>query len=205
MQAGRAVKGPLAVALTIFVALGGISAAARTQLTASQVRTWAKAYLTTHPGKAHDINAKTSAQLASDSAARRLLSICGPGQRPVIPILAWEYGGSDHEWINPGASALAYCVYVPAKPYTSHWRYDAATDHVTADVYVRFPHQNRCRNKSGAQQVLGCLGDPSNIEILVDTASIHDGADVGLNLSNSSTTLHLIEPSGKTITLVTEH
>jgi hypothetical protein len=172
--------------------------------TAAQVQSWAKHYAASHPGSDRDINAKSSAQLASDPAARRLVSICGRHQRPVIPILAWEYGGNDHPWINPGASALAYCVYTPVRRDTAHWRYNASSDHVTADIYVRFPGRNPCRHKSGRQQVMACLGDPSNIEILVDTASLHDGADAGLDLSQASTTLRLIEPSGKRIVLVNE-
>jgi hypothetical protein len=72
---------------------------------------------------------------------------------------------------------------------------------VTADVYVLFPDQNPCKAQAGAQQVLGCLGDPTNIEILVDTASFNDGADAGLSLSNSSTELRLVEPDGTKVHL----
>ena len=43
---------------------------------------------------------------------------------------------------------------------------------------------------------MACLGDASNIEIIVDTASLHDGADVGLDVSNASTDLYLILPDG---------
>lgn len=160
--------------------------------TATEVRAWAKHYKAAHPGhggKDYDINAKTPAQLAKDPAARQLLGVCGPDQRPVIPILAWEYGGNDHPWINPGAAALVYCVYTPVKPSTAHWQYNAAKDHVTAEVYVRFPEQNPCRNKTGLERVTGCLGAGSNLEILVDTASLNDGAGAGLSLAESSTTL----------------
>jgi hypothetical protein len=173
-------------------------------VTAAQVRSWARHYRASHPGKSRDINAKSHSQLAADPAARRLISICGKHQRPVIPILAWEYGGNDHPWIRPGASALAYCVYIPVKRNTSHWRYSSANDHVTADVYVRFPDQNPCRNKRGKHQVLDCLGDSSNIEILVDTASLNDGSGADLHLSEASTTLRLILPGGKTVRLVDE-
>jgi hypothetical protein len=173
-------------------------------ITAEQVKAWAEAYRAAHPGnggKDHDLNAKSAAQLAGDPAALQLLSVCGPGQRPVIPLLAWEYGGSDHPWINPGASALVYCVYIPAKPSTAHWQYDTATDRVTADVYVRFPAQNPCRERPGKDQVMACLGDPSNVEILVDTASLEDGAGAGLSLSNSSTQLQLILLDGMKVPL----
>ena len=124
-----------------------------------QVKTWAKAYKAAHPGnggKDWDINAKTPAQLASDRAAARLVSICGADQRPVIPIIAWEYGGKDHQWINPSASSLVYCVYTPVRNATSHWRYDAAAARVTADVYVKYPDQNPCRARTGRDQVARC-------------------------------------------------
>jgi hypothetical protein len=173
-------------------------------LTAEQVKAWAEAYRAAHPGnggKDRDLNAKTPAQLAADPVARQLLAVCGPDQRPVIPILAWEYGGADHPWINPAASALVYCVYIPVKPSTAHWRYDLAMDRVTADVYVRFPAQNPCKDRAGRDQVMACLGDPTNIEILVDTTSLGDGAGAGLSLSNSSTQLQLILPGGMTIPL----
>ena len=52
--------------------------------------------------------------------------------------------------------------------------------------------------------MLDCLGDPSNIEILVDIASYNDGANAGLNLSEASSTLRLILPSGRTVTLANE-
>jgi hypothetical protein len=171
---------------------------------AEQVRTWAEAYRAAHPGnggKDRDINARTPAQLAADPAAQQLLSVCGPGQRPVIPLLAWEYGGADHAWINPAASALVYCVYTPVKPSSGHWQYDAVRDRVTGDVYVRFPEQNPCKGRAGKDQVMACLGDPSNIEILVDTSSLDDGAGAGLSLSNASTQLQLVQPDGTTIPL----
>jgi hypothetical protein len=170
-----------------------------------QVKTWAEAYKAAHPGnggKNWDINAKTPARLASDRAAARLVSICGADQRPVIPIIAWEYGGMDHQWINPSASALVYCVYTPVHKATPHWRYDAAATRVTADVYVKYPHQNPCRTKTGRDQVARCIGDVTNFEILVDTASLHDGAGAGLNLAGASTELRLIMPDGRKVQLV---
>lgn len=180
--------------------------------TADQVLAWAQAYKTAHPGnggKDWDIVSccagatRTKADLESDPDAVRLRSICGPGQLPVIPIIAWEYGGADHPWINPGASALVYCVYIPTQSFNSHWQYNAATDRVTADVYVKFPDQNPCRNNVGKDQIIACLGDPTNSEILVDTASLYDGADAGLpTLMNSSTELFLIMPDGSKVQLL---
>jgi hypothetical protein len=184
---------------------GGCSSGA-TSPTAGDVKAWAEAYKAAHPGnggKDWDINAKTPAEIAADPAAQQLLAICAKDQRPVIPILAWEYGGSDHPWINPQASAVAYCVYTPVNPSTPEWSYDAAAMRVTADVYVRFPADNPCKNDQGANQVLSCLGDPTNIEILVDTASLHDGADVGLSLANASTELELVLCDGTEIHLAT--
>lgn len=172
--------------------------------TCDQIKAWAEAYKAAHPGnggKDWDVNAKTDAQLASDPEAQRLASVCGPGQRPVIPIIAWEYGGSDHPWTNPEQSALIYCVYIPVSPSTDNWKYDAGTDHVTADVYVKCPDQNPCKDRQGADQVAGCMGDPTNFEILVDTASLRDGADAGLSLANSSTELILILPNGTKVHL----
>jgi len=170
------------------------------------VRARVTAYKAAHSGnggKDWDINAKTPAQLAGDPAAQELLLMCGPGQRPVIPLLAWEYGGNDHPWINPDASALVYCVYIPVNPSSANWQYDAASDHVTADVYVKCPDQNPCNGQQGANQVLSCLGDSTNIEILVDTASLNDGADAGLALSEASTDLNLILGDGSKVHLYT--
>lgn len=164
-----------------------------------QVKEWVERYKAAHSGnrgKDWDINAKTPAQIAADPEARQLLSLCGVAQRPVIPLLAWEYGGSDHQWINPHKSALVYCIYTPARNPSPHWRYDAAKDEVTADVYVKFPEQNPCRNEQGANQVAACIGDRTNFEILVDTASINDGRDVGLSLASASTMLNLLMPDG---------
>jgi hypothetical protein len=171
-----------------------------------QIMALAEAYKAAHSGnggKDWDILAKTPAQLAGDAAAQELLSICGEGQLPVIPILAWEYGGGDHQWINPQASAVAYCGYIPANPSTDHWQYDAAADHVTADVYVKCPELNPCKDAQGANQVMNCLGDPTNIEMIVDTASLNDGLDVGLQLSEASTDLNLILPDGGKVHLYT--
>ena len=169
-----------------------------------QVHGLVDAYKAAHPGnggKDWDINAKTAAQIAADPAAQQLLALCGPDQRPVIPLIAWEYGGSDHEWINPQASALVYCVYQPVSPSSAHWQYDAAQDHVTADVSVQCPSLNPCNNQAGANQVANCIGDATNFEILVDTASLNDGAGAGLSLANSSTELMLILSDGSTVHL----
>jgi len=51
-------------------------------------------------------------------------------------------------------------------------------------------------------QVAGCIGDPTNFEILVDTASYHDGADVGLALAEASTELRYILPDGSRVHLI---
>jgi hypothetical protein len=164
-----------------------------------QVKGWVEAYKAAHPGnkgRDWDINAKTSAQIAADPAAQQLLSLCGKDQRPVIPLLAWEYGGFSHQWMNPQKSALVYCVHTAVRNPSANWRYDAANDEVTADVYVKFPDQNPCKNQQGANQVSACMGDSTNFEILVDTASINDGRDQGLSLANASTVLKLILPDG---------
>ncbi|HEV7564673.1 MAG TPA: hypothetical protein VGO31_01785 [Microbacteriaceae bacterium] len=174
-------------------------------LSYDQVKARAAAYKAAHPGnggREWDINAKTPAQLASDRAAARLVSICGVDQRPVIPVIAWEYGGMDHQWTDPSASALVYCVYIPVRNATSHWRYDAAATRVIADVYVKYPNRNPCRTTTGRDQVAGCIGDVTNLEILVDTASLHDGADAGLSLADASTELRLIMPDGSRVRLV---
>jgi len=165
-----------------------------------------EAYKTVHSGnggKDWDILAKTPAEILADPAAGQLISICGEGQLPVIPDLAWEYGGSDHAWVNPEASAVAYCVYIPVSPSFEHWQYDPSADHVTADVYVKCPDQNPCKDEQGADQVMACLGDPSNVEIIVDTASLNDGADAGLSLSEATTDLNLITSGGETLHLYT--
>lgn len=153
-----------------------------------------EAYALAHPGADGDVVAKTDAQLAADPDAQALRSICGADQAPVIPELAWEYGGSDHAWIGYESSALIYCVYTPVSPSTDHWQYDAAMDHVTADVYVLFPDDNPCKDEVGADQVAACIGDQTNFEILVDTASLDDGHGAGLELSESTTDLYLVLP-----------
>jgi hypothetical protein len=165
-----------------------------------------EAYKAAHPGnggKDWDINAKSDEELAADPDAQELLALCGDDQRPVIPLLAWEYGGNDHQWMQAEESALVYCVYIPVDPSTEHWQYDAALDHVAADVYVKFPEQNPCKEKEGADQVMACLGDPSNIEILVDTASLNDGVAAGLNLAEASTVLYLILPDSTKVHMYT--
>ena len=174
--------------------------------TFDEVKSWITAYKAAHPGrggKDWDINKKSAAQIAADPAAQQLLSLCGKDQLPVIPLIAWEYGGKDHQWIHPEASALVYCVYTPCKTNSEHWKYDKAKDHITADVYVKFPDQNPCKNETGAAQVMSCLGNRSNIEILVDTASlkdgINDGKAVGLDLSEATTDLYLLQPDGKRV------
>lgn len=172
--------------------------------TYEEVKGWITAYKAAHPGhggKDWDINTKRPAEIAADPAAQQLLSLGGKDQRPVIPLIAWEYGCLDHQWINPEASALVYCVYTPCQTNSEHWKYDKPTDHVTANVYVKFPDQNPCKNESGAAQVMACLGDRSNIKILVDTASLNDGKDVGLNLAESSTDLYLLQPDGSRVFL----
>jgi hypothetical protein len=169
-----------------------------------QARAWIVAYRAAHSGnqgRDADINAKAPDQIAADPAAQQLLSLCGKDQRPVIPLLAWEYGGSDHPWKDPQSSALVYCVHTPVKDPSPNWRYDATKEQVTADVYVRFPDHNPCKKQSAAKQVAACIGDPTNFEILVDTASINDGKDVGLSLANASTVLKLILPDGTKVHL----
>jgi hypothetical protein len=180
----------------------GAAGGASSSITAEQAKQWIDAYKRAHPGnrgKDWDINAKTPAQIKADPAAQQLMSLCGDNQRPVIPLLAWEYGGNDHQWINPQASALVYCVYTPVKTPTANWRY--VRGEITADVFVRFPEQNPCRSQAGAKQVSACIGDDTNFEILVDTASINDGRDVGLSLSTAPTNLKLILPDGTKVDL----
>lgn len=175
-------------------------------VSASEVRGWIEAYQTAHPGNGGmdwDINEKTPAEVAADPDAQRLLALCGADQRPVIPLLAWEYGGADHRWMNPSASALVYCVYTPVSPSTDHWAYDAASDHVTADVYVLFPEENPCADRLGAEQVQSCIGHSSNFEILVDASSYHDGVGATTTLANASTELRLILPDGSRVHLLT--
>lgn len=175
--------------------------------TADEVRAWVLAYKGAHPGnggKDWDINTKTSSELASDPDAARLLRVCGADQRPVIPLIAWEYGGADHSWIAPEMSALVYCVYTPVTPGADHWSYNAAKGRVMADVYVLFPGENPCRDRQGADLVAGCIGDPTNFEVLVDIASYADGACASQSLAEASTTLSVVLPDG-TKTLLLEN
>jgi len=170
-----------------------------------EIRALVEAYRSAHPGnggKDWDVNTKTDDQLAADADALRLVSICGTAQRPIYPLLAWEYGGADHPWIAPEDGALAYCVYLPQATPTDNWAYDATADHVIADIYVKFPDDNPCAAQAGADQVAMCIGDASNFEILVDMASRNDGSDAGLNLSEASTELRLILGDGTKVHLI---
>lgn len=162
-------------------------------ITYDQALAWITAYKAAHSGVAADINSKTNAQLASDPAAQQLLSLCGPDQRPVIPQIAYE---GTRPWLNISASALVYCVYTPVSSGTSHWTYDEGQGRVTADMYVRFPDQNPCKTSQGKDQVLACLGDPLNTEVLVTTISLFDGSAAGFDLSEASTLINLILPDG---------
>ena len=199
---------PAACAVVLMLCASGAAAqttARGSAPTFEQVKEWVAAYRAAHPGrggKDWDINAKSPAEIAADPAAKRLLSICGPDQRPVIPLLAWEYGGFDHQWVDPAASALVYCVYIPVAKPSSHWRFDEANNRIVVDVYVLFPDQNPCKDKKGKDQVEACIGDASNFEILVDTASLNDGRDVGLNVAEASTELILVLPDGTKVQLL---
>ena len=170
---------------------------------ADDVRAWIVEYKAMHPGKDGDINAKTPAQIAADPKAQRLMKLCTDVQRPVIPLLAWEYGGVDHAWINPEASALVYCVYIPNATNGDSWSYDPVMDRVTADMFVRIVEENPCKDRQGADQVTACIGDMTNFEIIVDLASLNDGADAGLSLSEASTDLMLQQADGSRVLLIT--
>lgn len=149
-----------------------------------------------------DINAMTPEQVANDPDAQTLLALCDEGdERPVIPQLAWEYGGGDHQWISPESSAIYYCVYTPVNPSTEHWSFDEGAQLVEADVTIGCPEQNPCNDQTGADKVLPCLGDPTNIEIVVDTASLDDGHGAGLELSEAATDLYLLEDDGARVLL----
>lgn len=180
-------------------------------LTYDQLKILIDTYKATHSGnggKDWDIlgccsgASRTPAQIAADPQAQVLRSICGPDQLPIIPNIAWEYGGADHPWINPQVSALVYCVYIPVHSSTTHWQYNPTTNHVIADAYVKFPDQNPCKNQLGANLVLSCLGDSTNSEIFVDTASFHDGNDVGFDLSVSTSQINLLLPDGSKVLFI---
>lgn len=182
-----------------------------TTYTAAQVQTLVTAYKASHQGnggKDWDIigccsgASRTQAQIDADPAAVQLRAICGPNQLPIIPTIAWEYGGADHPWINPQASALVYCMYTPVAANSSHWTYNPSTNHVVADTYIKFPDQNPCKAQTGANLVLSCIGDTTNTEIFVDTASNHDGHDVGYELSVSTSVINLIQPNGTKVLLI---
>jgi hypothetical protein len=164
-------------------------------------------YRDAHPGNGGmdwDINALSEAELAADPVAQALFMLCGADQRPVFPLLAWEYGGADHRWIDPEEGALLYCVYIPVDPATENWEYDEQAMNVTADVYVVCPEQNPCNAEVGADQVLQCNGDDTNMEIIVDIASWNDGHDAGLELSRASTDLRLVLEDGTKVPLWTD-
>ena len=172
--------------------------------THAQVRQWIAEYKAAHPGrdgKDWDINAKTQEEITSEPDTRRLCELCGPDRRPVIPELAWEYGGSDHRWEDPQNAPLVYCVYAPIAKSSPHWRYDAARRLVVAHVYVLFPEHDPCANKSAEEHVKACIGGFGNLEILSDTATWRDGRDVGRSLAETQTELRLRMPSGKSVRL----
>jgi len=167
---------------------------------------WIEDWKAAHPGNGGmdwDINTKSDEEIAGDPDLAQLIDLCGDHTevRPVIPLLAWEYGGADHQWINPEQSALVYCDYIPVSPSTENWAYDGGADHVTAHLYVLFPEHNPCKDEVGADTVAACIGDPTNFEILVDIASLDDGTRAGLNLAEASTELRLIMPNGDRVHL----
>jgi hypothetical protein len=175
--------------------------------TRADVVGWVADFKASHSGNGGrdwDILAMSEEELAADPDAARLMALCGPGQVPVIPQIAWEYGGSDHQWIDPDASPLVFCVYVPADPGTTHWSYDAGIDRVSADSWLLFPAGDPCADQDGVESVTGCIGAASNYEILVDTASLHDGHDVGLELSEAATDLYLLLRTGERVHLTTD-
>jgi hypothetical protein len=175
--------------------------------TRADVVSWVADFKETHSGndgRDWDILALSEEEVAADPDAARLLALCGPGQVPVIPEIAWEYGGSDHAWINPEVSPLVFCDYVPVAPGTAHWNYEAGTDLVTADTWLLFPAGDPCADEDGVESVTGCIGAASNYEILTDTASFHDGHDVGLELSEASTELNLLLRTGERVHLTTD-
>jgi hypothetical protein len=180
---------------------GGASGTGASTSDYEETKTAIGDYASAHPGANGDVTNKSPADLANDPEGQALRDLCGEDQLPVIPQLSWEYGGADHAWINYEMSALVYCVYTPVDPSSEHWEYEAAADHVTADVYVLFPDNNPCASETGADQIAACIGDQTNFEILVDTASINDGHDAGLELSESSTDLYLILPDGSKVHL----
>ena len=193
----------LAATLTALVALAATSAADEAPSYA-QVKQWIAEYKAAHPGnggKDWDINAKSAEEIAAEPDTRRLCSLCGPDQRPVIPELAWEYGGSDHPWRHPKAAALVYCVYTPVAKPSAHWRFDEALSRVVADVYVLFPAQDPCAGKSAKEHAAKCMGGFGNLEIFADTATLNDGADAGLEVSETATELRLIMPDGRKVRL----
>jgi hypothetical protein len=172
--------------------------------TYAQVRQWIAEYKAAHPGrdgKDWDINAKSPEEIASEPDTRRLCELCGPDRRPVIPELAWEYGGSDHRWEDPQRAALVYCVPTPVAKSSPYWRYDAARKRVMAHVYVLFPEHDPCASKSASEQADSCIGGFGNLEILSDTATRNDGRDVGLDLAETETELRLRLPNGKSVRL----
>ena len=189
----------LAAALAPLMSLS-IPSAADEPPSYDQVKQWIAEYKAKHSGrggKDWDINAKSAEEIASEPDTYRLCSLCGPDQRPVIPELAWEYGGSDHRWSNPQAAALVYCVYTPVAKPSEHWRFDHAVGRVIADVYVLFPEHNPCAGKTAREQAAKCIGGFGNLEILADTATLNDGEDVGLSVGETATELRLILPNGK--------
>jgi hypothetical protein len=148
-----------------------------------------------------DVNQMTPDQVAMDPDAQTLLALCGDDQRPVIPQIAWEYGGASHQWISPESSAIYYCTYTPVNPSTEHWSFDEAAQLVTADVTIGCPDQNPCAGDTGPDKVLNCIGDQTNMEIIVDTASYDDGHGAGLELSEAGTDLYLLEEDGSKMLL----
>jgi hypothetical protein len=172
--------------------------------TYDQISALVNSYAASHPGASGDVTVKTDAQLATDSAARQLVDVCGPGQRPVYPKLAIDYGaaGGDIPWVNPQAAALVYCVYIPTAQAGEHWSYNSSTGRVKADMYIKFPDQNPCKNMAGKDQVLGCMSSPGNVEILISAASLDDGHRAGLELSEASTELYYIMPNGTKVLLL---
>ncbi len=66
---------------------------------------------------------------------------------------------------------------------------------------MSLPDENPCRNLLGANLIVGCIGHPSNFEVLVDLSAFNDGGCAGPSLSEASTELRLVLPDSTKIHL----
>jgi len=145
-----------------------------------EVKGWITAYKAAHPGnggKDWDINKKKPAEIAADPATQQLMSLCGNDQRPVIPLIAWEYNGDLYAYLTgPGGFAVLLNRVGVSSTNSSGWS-DAGFN-VTfissgTDIHA---YGAGIYSTNGAGQVIGNWGADGRVISPLSSGSTFDGA-----------------------------